>query len=195
MRRDSGVWNPTPSVGLPNEYLYGFVAISALYTRIPRGLMASTDDAVYLSRDDGNIWSRASSGLPRRAHCGDLRYVERRLGVFLVFWIGDRIEEVAVTPGAADILWRAASGCLDETRIDDAGHGVSDAFDADRVLPAIYFGDDPKWVLKRNIYSRRMDFSFTEAPRFPQQRCPKTHRHRTERQLTANSSAVLRWLE
>ncbi len=77
MRRDSGVWNSTPSVGLPNEYLYGFVAISALYTRIPRGLMASTDDAVYLSRDDGNIWSRASSGLPRRAHCGDLRYVER----------------------------------------------------------------------------------------------------------------------
>ena len=59
------------------------------------------------------------------------------LGVLLVVRIGDRIEDVAVAPGAADILWRAASGCFGEARVGNAGHGISDALDADRVLPAV----------------------------------------------------------
>jgi hypothetical protein len=59
------------------------------------------------------------------------------LGVLVVVRIGDRIEEVAVSPGAADILGRAASGGCDEARVGDAGHGISDALDADRVLPAV----------------------------------------------------------
>jgi hypothetical protein len=41
--------------------------------------------------------------------------------MFLVVWISDRNEELAVSPGAADILWRAASGCIDEAGIDNAG--------------------------------------------------------------------------
>jgi hypothetical protein len=57
--------------------------------------------------------------------------------VLLVVWISDRIEELAVSPGAADILWRAASGSIDEAGIDNAGYGVSDALDANRVLPAV----------------------------------------------------------
>lgn len=43
----------------------------------------------------------------------------QRVGVFLVFWIGDCIEELAVSPGAADVLWRAASDCFDEARTAD----------------------------------------------------------------------------
>jgi hypothetical protein len=34
------------------------------------------------------------------------------LGVLLVVRVGDRIEELVVSPGPTDILWRAASGCL-----------------------------------------------------------------------------------
>ncbi|HEV8334622.1 MAG TPA: hypothetical protein VGQ22_24585 [Steroidobacteraceae bacterium] len=75
LRLDANTWKPTAGAGLPNEYVYGFVAISAPNTEIPHGLMAATDDAVYLSRDEGETWQRASSGLPRRAHCGDLRFV------------------------------------------------------------------------------------------------------------------------
>jgi hypothetical protein len=75
LQLDGDTWNPTAGAGLPNEYLYGMVAIAAPGTRIERGLMVTTDDAVYLSRDDGKTWHRASSGLPRRPHCGDLRFV------------------------------------------------------------------------------------------------------------------------
>jgi hypothetical protein len=56
------------------------VAIAAPHTRIKHGLMVATDDAVYLSRNDGQTWQRASSGLPRRPHCGDLRFVIDSLG-------------------------------------------------------------------------------------------------------------------
>jgi hypothetical protein len=80
LRLDANTWKPTAGTGLPNEYVYGFVAISAQGTEIPHGLMAATDDAVYLSRDEGQTWQRASSGLPRRAHCGDLRFVVDSLG-------------------------------------------------------------------------------------------------------------------
>jgi hypothetical protein len=80
MRLDGNTWNVTAGAGLPNEYLYGFVAVANPNTRIEHGLMVSTDDAVYISSDDGQTWKRASSGLPRRSHCGDLRFVIDRLG-------------------------------------------------------------------------------------------------------------------
>jgi hypothetical protein len=74
LRLDGDTWVVTDGVGLPNEFMYGMVAVSAPNTRIPHGLLVSTDDAVYLSRDDGQSWMRAALGLPRRAHCGDLRF-------------------------------------------------------------------------------------------------------------------------
>lgn len=80
LRLDGDTWSPTPGAGLPNEYIYGFVAVAAPNTRIPHGLLAATDDAVYITRDDGKTWQRASSGLPRRPHCGDLRFVIDTLG-------------------------------------------------------------------------------------------------------------------
>jgi len=57
--------------------------------------------------------------------------------MFLEVRIGDRVEEVAVSPGAADILGRAAFGCVDQARIGHAGNGISYTFDADGMLPAI----------------------------------------------------------
>jgi hypothetical protein len=85
LQLDGDTWNVTAGAGLPNEYLYGFVEISAPGTRIEHGLMATTDDAVYISRDDGQTWQRASSGLPRRAHCGDLRFVVDILGAAKIY--------------------------------------------------------------------------------------------------------------
>jgi hypothetical protein len=80
LRLDNGTWSPTPATGLPNELLYGFVAVVAPNSEIPRGLLAATDDAVYISRDDSQTWQRASSGLPRRPHCSDLRFAIVRVG-------------------------------------------------------------------------------------------------------------------
>jgi outer membrane protein assembly factor BamB len=74
LRLDNGTWSPTSATGLPNELLFGFVAVVAPNSEIPRGLLAATDDAVYISRDDSKTWQRASIGLPRRPHCGDLRF-------------------------------------------------------------------------------------------------------------------------
>jgi hypothetical protein len=85
MRLDGETWTTTAGTGLPNEYLYGFVAVAAPGTRVPRALLAATDDAVYISREEGETWQRASSGLPRRAHCGDLRFVIDSLGRMDVF--------------------------------------------------------------------------------------------------------------
>ena len=59
------------------------------------------------------------------------------VGVLLVIGISDRIEEVAISPGSADILWWAAPGCFDKARVGDARHGISDTLDADRVFPAV----------------------------------------------------------
>jgi outer membrane protein assembly factor BamB len=67
-------------LGLPNELIYGFVAVDAPNTEVLRGLLAATDDAVYISRDDGQNWRRASQGLPVRPHCSDLRFALDRLG-------------------------------------------------------------------------------------------------------------------
>lgn len=75
LRYDSLRWLPTVSAGLPDELMYGLAAVPPAERGAPRALVVSTDGAVYLSRDDGTNWSRASLGLPRRPHCGELRAV------------------------------------------------------------------------------------------------------------------------
>ncbi len=86
VRLDTLRFVPTLSIGLPDEPLYGLAAVPPAEHGAPRMLVASTDDAVHLSRDDGASWARASAGLPRRAHCGELRAVvgaDRRINVYL----------------------------------------------------------------------------------------------------------------
>lgn len=59
------------------------------------------------------------------------------LAVFLMVWISDCLEEVAISPRAADILGRTASDCFQEARIGDARHSIEEAFHTDRVVPAV----------------------------------------------------------
>ena len=42
-----------------------------------------------------------------------------------------------VAPGTADVFGRTASRDVDQARVCDARHGIGDALDFDRVLPAI----------------------------------------------------------
>ena len=84
MRLSTLRWTPTLSMGLPGELMYGIAAVPAPDNGVNRMLVVSTDDAVYVSHDDGNSWANGSSGLPRRAHCGDLRCVaDTRGGITL----------------------------------------------------------------------------------------------------------------
>ena len=50
------------------------------------------------------------------------------VGALLVVRISDCVEEVAIPPGSADILWWAAAGCFDKARVGDARHGISDTY-------------------------------------------------------------------
>jgi hypothetical protein len=84
LRLDGDTWVTPPGIGLPGELMYGLVVVAAPGTRVPYGLLCSTDDAVYISRDDGQTWQRASRGLPRRPHCGDLRFVVDRSGAMTI---------------------------------------------------------------------------------------------------------------
>jgi hypothetical protein len=59
------------------------------------------------------------------------------LDVLLVFRIRDRIEELAVSPGAADILWWAATDRFDEAWVVNAGRGIGNALDTDGMFPAV----------------------------------------------------------
>jgi hypothetical protein len=59
------------------------------------------------------------------------------LSVFLMVGISHGIEELTVTLGATDILRRTQSSCFDKTRVSNAGHGISDALDTDRVFPTV----------------------------------------------------------
>lgn len=55
----------------------------------------------------------------------------------LVLGVGDGLEELGISPGAADVFGRAASDSLDQARIGDTGSGSKQTLDLDRVLPAI----------------------------------------------------------
>jgi len=58
-------------------------------------------------------------------------------GVFFMVWISDCIQELAVSPRAADILGRTTPNCFHQARVRDARHRIGEAFNADRVFPAI----------------------------------------------------------
>jgi len=57
--------------------------------------------------------------------------------MLFVVRIGDRFEELAVVPGATDVLGRTAAGCFGQAWVRDPELRVSDPLDADRVFPAI----------------------------------------------------------
>jgi hypothetical protein len=73
-------WAPTNGVGLPNEPYYGLEGVEVPQSRVPHALFVCTDDRVFISRDDGATWQSASQGLPRRTHCGDLRFAANTQG-------------------------------------------------------------------------------------------------------------------
>lgn len=77
---DGSGWAASPSIGLPNQPIFGMVAIAAPQTRVEHGLLVSLDDAVWISRDDAGIWSSASKGLPARPHGADLRFAASGAG-------------------------------------------------------------------------------------------------------------------
>ncbi len=66
---------------LPVEAYYG-VEVAREPEQV--ALYAATDSDVYVSRDHGDAlgdtWKRASRGLPKRPHCGDLSYVDQPNG-------------------------------------------------------------------------------------------------------------------
>ncbi|MBD0286893.1 MAG: hypothetical protein ICV79_15915, partial [Flavisolibacter sp.] len=69
-------YKSTVLTALPVEGYYG---IEVARERENTSLYAATDSDVYVSRDPGDAlgdtWARASRGLPKRPHCGDLSYV------------------------------------------------------------------------------------------------------------------------
>src|SRR3954468_1797444 len=50
---------------------------------------------------------------------------------------GSGLQQFDVAPGTAAVFRRTTAGGVEETRISDAWHGISELFDLDRVLPAI----------------------------------------------------------
>ena len=90
----------------------------------------------------GALLGEAVHGLSEELDIG-VGWIERAadplqpLGVLLAVWISDRIEELAVSPGPADIFRWAASDCFDEAGVGDAGDGIGDALDSNRVFPAV----------------------------------------------------------
>ncbi len=63
--------------GLPNEIFYG---MDTDWTTNPKALFVTTDNRVYVSRNNGETWQSASQGLPKRSHCADLRFVIKPTG-------------------------------------------------------------------------------------------------------------------
>jgi hypothetical protein len=72
---DGGGWIPTQAAGLPNVPAFGFLTLAVPHSRVERALLVSQDGGVWISRDDGATFARASKGLPRRPHGADLRFV------------------------------------------------------------------------------------------------------------------------
>src|ERR1022692_3902109 len=57
--------------------------------------------------------------------------------VLTVFWILDRFEEVAVTPGTATVLRRAGTAAFDAARILHLGVSLQHLLDLDNVIPIV----------------------------------------------------------
>lgn len=75
LRANGRNWEPL-SGGLPSDAFY---ALEAPF-RLGNLLFAATDDRVYMSKNSGDTWVTSINGLPRRAHCADLRHVEQEDG-------------------------------------------------------------------------------------------------------------------
>ena len=65
--------------GLPDDRFFALEAASGGF------LFAATDSRVYASSNGGNDWFVASTGLPVRPHCADLRYVQLEDGQTLLY--------------------------------------------------------------------------------------------------------------
>jgi hypothetical protein len=61
----------------------------------------------------------------------------RDFGVALVLRVRDRLEEIGISPGAADVFGWTASPGFGQARVCEARHRFGDALDLDRVLPAV----------------------------------------------------------
>jgi hypothetical protein len=64
---DGATWAPS-GAGLPGDAFQGLEADDS------GNIFADTDHQVFLSRDGGTTWLDCSSGLPKQAHCTDLRF-------------------------------------------------------------------------------------------------------------------------
>jgi hypothetical protein len=83
LRLDVLRWVVTPGTSLPQAALYGLEVFTALRLEAPFGVVVTTDDRAYVSRNEGASWRQASSGLPRNPHCADLRAIATRTGTSL----------------------------------------------------------------------------------------------------------------
>jgi hypothetical protein len=63
--------------GLPGTPYFG---MTNDWTVNPKTLYIATDKDVYVSRHSGNNWEKFSSGLPRRCHASDLRFIVNQDG-------------------------------------------------------------------------------------------------------------------
>lgn len=66
IRFDGQNWGRADA-GLPGDACYG------LASRGTGLIFTCTDDKVFSSRNQGKVWNNASTGLPKRPHCADLR--------------------------------------------------------------------------------------------------------------------------
>ena len=55
----------------------------------------------------------------------------------LVLWVVDGFQEFGIAPGAANVFRWATSYSVDHARICNAGYGIGDAQEFDRMLPAV----------------------------------------------------------
>ena len=76
LRLDGLNWVVTAGLGLRNERMFGLEAVALPHSEVPHALFVTTDDRVYVSRDEGATWQQASQGLPRCPHCTDLRFAD-----------------------------------------------------------------------------------------------------------------------
>lgn len=49
--------------------------------------------------------------------------------------LGHGLEEIFEAWNSADVFWRSAAGAVDEARVVEAGIGITDSLDRERVLP------------------------------------------------------------
>jgi hypothetical protein len=63
----------------------GFLAFALDPVRPSSRVFAATDSQVFVSEDNGDTWTAASQGLPRRPHCSDLRIAKGKDGAHFLY--------------------------------------------------------------------------------------------------------------